>query len=222
MNISGLSLFFEKSKTLFATKDEIKGLKGDKGDLGIQGVSISKVEQTATSTSDVGINTSTWNIYQCTTAGAASTAKWAYKGNIKGANATTTAVATTSANGLMRKEMVQKLGAIDGITSDINSESDTIAASSKMVHDLNSSLSNLFTTATGSTQYSVAAYGATAIHIYPAIPSGYVAIGVAGFNTGSTNILPFIVSNNRIDVQNAGGSAITLTATITVLCVKNL
>ena len=35
------------------------------------------------------------------------------------------------------------VGAINGITSDINSESTTIAASSKMVHDLNASLSNL-------------------------------------------------------------------------------
>ena len=88
--------------------------------------------------------------------------------------------------------------------------------------ELSGSLSNLFTAATGSTQYSVAAYGATAIHIYPEIPSGYVAIGIAGFNTGSTNVLPFIVSNNRIDVQNVGGSAITSMATITVLCVKRL
>lgn len=64
---------------------------------------------------DLYINTSNWNIYQCTTAGAASAAKWVYKGNIKGAtgaagtNATTTAVATTSANGLMGKDMVTRL-----------------------------------------------------------------------------------------------------------------
>lgn len=55
----------------------------------------------------------------------------------------TYSIATTAANGLMSKEMVQKLGKIDGITSDINSESDTIAASSKMVHDLYSNLSEL-------------------------------------------------------------------------------
>ena len=35
------------------------------------------------------------------------------------------------------------VGAINGITSDINSESTTIAASSKMVHDLNASLSQI-------------------------------------------------------------------------------
>ena len=31
------------------------------------------------------LNTSTGAVYECTTAGAASTAKWAYKGSIKGA-----------------------------------------------------------------------------------------------------------------------------------------
>ena len=41
------------------------------------------------------------------------------------------------------------VGAINGITSDINSESTTIAASSKMVHDLNASLNGKFATVTG-------------------------------------------------------------------------
>lgn len=39
------------------------------------------------------------------------------------------------------KILATNVGAINGITSDINSESDSIAASSKMVHDLNSKLS---------------------------------------------------------------------------------
>ena len=33
---------------------------------------------------DLYLNTSTWNMYRCTTAGAASAAKWVYVGNIKG------------------------------------------------------------------------------------------------------------------------------------------
>ena len=41
------------------------------------------------------------------------------------------------------KILATNVGAINGITSDINSESTTIAASSKMVHDLNASLSDL-------------------------------------------------------------------------------
>lgn len=135
------------------------GATGTRGSMIYWGTAITGTSTTATIFSSSGIssalindlyiNTSNWNIYQCTTAGATSVAKWVYKGNIKGAkgatgtNATTTAVATKTANGLMSKEMVQKLGAIDGITSDINSESDSIAASSKMVHELNSNLSEL-------------------------------------------------------------------------------
>lgn len=50
------------------------------------------------------LNTSTYNIYKCTTAGNASTAKWAYEGNIKGATGSTgatpsvTATATVDSN----------------------------------------------------------------------------------------------------------------------------
>ena len=205
LNLPGLSHFFDKLKTLFATKNELKNIKGDKGDPGVQGVSITKVEQTVKSTSDGGtntitvtlsdgatstfnvkngskgstgakgdtgekgdkgdkgdtgntgakgatgtrgsrwtagtaitgtsttatafsdsgitdalvndmyLNTSTGYVYRCTTSGAASTAKWVYTGSIKGAtgaqgtNATTTSVATTSANGLMSKDMVTRL-----------------------------------------------------------------------------------------------------------------
>ena len=56
------------------------------------------------------LNTSPGYVYRCTVAGAAAAAKWGYAGSSKGAtgaqgaagtNATTTAVATTSANGLM-------------------------------------------------------------------------------------------------------------------------
>lgn len=205
LNLLGLSHFLNKLKTLFATKNELKDIKGEKGDPGAQGVSITKVEQTTSSTADGGLNTitvtlsdnttSTFNVkngskgstglkgdigakgdkgdkgdtgakgatgatgtrgsrwttgtsitgtsttatvfsgsgitdalvndmylntstgyvYKCTTAGAASAAKWVYAGSIKGAtgaagtNATTTAVATTSANGLMGKDMVTRL-----------------------------------------------------------------------------------------------------------------
>ena len=52
---------------------------------------------------DLYLNTSTFNVYQCTTAGNASTAKWKYIGNIKGTNgtnATTTSVFNDSNNGL--------------------------------------------------------------------------------------------------------------------------
>ena len=70
---------------------------------------------TSSLVNDVYLNTSTFNMYKCTVAGNASTAKWIYVGCIKGTNgtnATTTAVATTSANGLMSKDMVTKLNGI--------------------------------------------------------------------------------------------------------------
>lgn len=77
-----------------------KNLKGAKGDAGTRGsmfywgTAITGTSSTATVFSgsgisnalvnDLYINTSNWNIYQCTTAGAPSSAKWIYKGNIKG------------------------------------------------------------------------------------------------------------------------------------------
>lgn len=121
------------------------GAKGDKGDQGVQGAKgatgtrgsrwntgtkITGTSTTATVFSDSGItdalvndmylNTSTSAVYRCTVAGAASAAKWVYVGSIKGAagtNATTTAVATQSANGLMSSGDKTKL---DGIAAGAN------------------------------------------------------------------------------------------------------
>lgn len=70
LNFTALSLFFEKLKTFFATKKELSGLKGekgDKGDTGSNGVSVSKVEQTSTSTSDGGTNEITVTLSDGTT-----------------------------------------------------------------------------------------------------------------------------------------------------------
>ena len=80
------------------------GPQGAKGDTGAAGTPGSKwyngTGVTGTSTTgtvfsgsgvssarvgDMYLNTSTGDVYECTTAGAASTAKWAYKGSIKGA-----------------------------------------------------------------------------------------------------------------------------------------
>ena len=114
----------------FAFKN-LKGATGSKGNTGTRGTrwtigtAITGTSTTATIFSSSGItgalvddmylNSSTWNVYKCTTAGAAAAAKWIYVGCIKGAagtNATTTAVASTSANGLMSKDMVTKLNGI--------------------------------------------------------------------------------------------------------------
>ncbi len=81
-----------------------KGEKGEKGDTGAAGTPGSKwyngTGVTGTDTTgtvftgsgvssarvgDMYLNTSTGAVYECTTAGAASAAKWAYKGSIKGA-----------------------------------------------------------------------------------------------------------------------------------------
>lgn len=110
-----------------------KGATGTRGSLVYWGTAITGTSTTATVFSSSGvtsalvndmyINTLNWNVYQCTTAGAASVAKWVYVGSIKGAtgaagqNATTTAVATTSANGLMSAADKTKL---DGIAAGAN------------------------------------------------------------------------------------------------------
>ncbi len=76
-----------------------KGATGARGSLIYQGTAITGTSTTATIFSssgvssalvnDVYINTTTWNLYQCTTAGAADTAKWAYKGCLQGATGAT-------------------------------------------------------------------------------------------------------------------------------------
>lgn len=116
------------------------GSKGSTGATGVRGsiinygTAITGTSTTATIFSGSGLtsslvgdmymNTSTSYLYRCTVAGNASTAKWVYVGSMKGAtgakgdkgdpgvNATTTAVATISANGLMSKDMVTKLNSI--------------------------------------------------------------------------------------------------------------
>lgn len=81
--------------------DGAKGDKGEKGDTGTRGSTItygtaitgtnttgtvfSNSGITSALVNDLYINTSTYNIYRCTTAGAANVAKWAYVGCIKGA-----------------------------------------------------------------------------------------------------------------------------------------
>lgn len=108
-----------------------KNLKGNTGATGTRGsvinygTAITGTSTTATAFSgsglssslvnDMYINTSTFYLYRCTVTGNADNAKWVYVGSIKGAkgdNATTTAVATTSANGLMSKEDKTKLNGI--------------------------------------------------------------------------------------------------------------
>lgn len=213
------------------------GSTGTRGSMIYWGTAITGTNATATIFSSSGVssalvndlylNTSTWNIYQCTTAGAASVAKWTYKGNIKGAtgakgaagtNATTTAIATTSANGLMSKEMVQKLGAIDGITSDINSESPTIAASSKMVHDLNSSLQDILIVR--EVAKDITAQYLSNVRIPLPDIEGYKAIGIVG---ESINYLLIshgaIISGNNISVvvEAKNGQQTTASCIFTVL-----
>lgn len=83
-----------------------KGATGTRGSRWNTGTAITGTSTTATVFSSSGItdalvndyylNTSTFNVYQCTTAGAASVAKWVYKGNIKGA---TGAKGSTGATG---------------------------------------------------------------------------------------------------------------------------
>ena len=106
----------------FTVKNGSRGSTGNRGSQIYFGTKITGTSTTAAVFSSSGvssalvndmyINTSTWNIYQCTTAGAASAAKWKYIGNIKGAtgaagsNATVTvdsALSNTSTNPVQNK-----------------------------------------------------------------------------------------------------------------------
>jgi len=123
-----------------------KGATGTRGSRWNTGTKITGTSTTATVFSDSGItdalvndmylNTSTSAVYRCTVAGAASAAKWVYVGSIKGAtgaagqNATTTAVATTSANGLMSAADKTKL---DGIAAGANKYTHPTTAGNKHI-----------------------------------------------------------------------------------------
>lgn len=100
------------STSTFNIKNGSKGSTGPNGTRGsliYWGTAITGTSTTATIFSSSGIssalvndlylNTSTWNIYQCTVAGAASAAKWVYKGNIKGATGATGSKGDTGATG---------------------------------------------------------------------------------------------------------------------------
>lgn len=62
---------------------------------------------------DMYLNTSTSNVYRCTTAGAPSAAKWVYVCNIKGKDGTASEVATPTVNGLMSSDDKAKLDYFD-------------------------------------------------------------------------------------------------------------
>lgn len=118
-----------------------KGDTGQRGSIWYTGTAITGTSTTPTAFSssaidsalagDMYLNTSTSNVYQCTTGGNAATALWKYLENIKGntgatgaagkdgkdgTNATTTAVATTTANGLMSSTDKVKLNNLTVIT----------------------------------------------------------------------------------------------------------
>lgn len=143
----GSNVYTFSDNSTITVKNGSKGSAGTKGTRGSvinYGTAITGTSTTATIFSDSGLtsslvgdmymNTSTSYLYRCTVAGNASTAKWVYIGSMKGAtgtkgdkgdpgvNATTTSVATTSANGLMSKNMVTKL---NGIASGATAVSDS-------------------------------------------------------------------------------------------------
>ena len=79
------------------------GAQGPKGDTGATTATVFRSSGVSSAlVNDLYLNTSTWNIYQCTVSGAASTAKWVYKGNIKGASGATASTGTPTTAGLTR------------------------------------------------------------------------------------------------------------------------
>lgn len=147
-----------------------KGAKGDKGDKGntptIQAGTVTSLASTAapTVTATTSGETTTFNfgipkgdtskietptftdtVSTYTTLAAANTAAETASNAIKSKVSIFTTLSNTkkSFSAIVQglKILATNVGAIRGITSDINSESTAIAASSKMVHDLNSNLS---------------------------------------------------------------------------------
>lgn len=136
----------------------LKGAQGEKGDPGVDGATGTRGSRwttgtaiTGTSTTgtvfsgsgitdalvnDMYLNTSTSYVYKCTTAGAASVAKWSYVGSIKGAtgangtNATTTDTATQTTDGLFSAEDKIKL---DGIAEGANKYTHPTTAGNKHI-----------------------------------------------------------------------------------------
>lgn len=116
VDTSGNLSWTQSTSTTAPTTRNIKGQKGDKGDNGTNGTSAKWYTGTScvtTSTTvagkpstgisyanlgDMYLNTSTSNVYECTTAGASGTAAWLYKCNIKGADGT--ALTFTGSNGI--------------------------------------------------------------------------------------------------------------------------
>lgn len=104
---------------------------------------------------DMYLNTSTSYVYRCTVAGNATNARWVYVGSIKGnpgQNATTTAVATTSANGLMSSSDKTKLNGIaeganktvidTALSADSKNPVSNMAITNK-INELNSNINEL-------------------------------------------------------------------------------
>ena len=102
-----------------------QGPKGDTGETGQRGsqwfsgtgITGTNAEETIFEDSgvvsaligDLYLNTDTGNVYQCTTSGDASTAKWAYKGNIKGPSVVDGELSPDSENAVQNKVVNEAL-----------------------------------------------------------------------------------------------------------------
>lgn len=85
-----------------------------------------------------------------------------------------------------------------------------------------SDLSNLLITQSFEANYSIAANGAIAVHIPYTVPSGYRAIGVAGYYTGMTTVFALRVSVGRMDICNVYSNAVNSKLTQKILFAKIL
>lgn len=93
---------------------------------------------TAAIIGDVNLNPDSWNVYECTTGGAASVAQWLYKGNIKGESGTGTGDMLSSEYvGSGATKSVHKadtLGTNVGDIDDLNANDFSVSSGTLSVH----------------------------------------------------------------------------------------
>lgn len=95
--------------------------------------------------------------------------------------------------------------------------------------DLNSNLATQVTTVEASVSYTISANGTwntntTIPEITSEIPKGYTPVGIVGFTTNNTNVIPINMNYSgnayAITLKNTSNSSVTASLLLKILCIK--